>query len=289
MNSPQATVGSVLRDAFQQLQPTSETPLLDSQVSLGFILNQPRSWIVAHPERPLTPEELNQFQSAVKQMAAGTPLAHLLGKWEFFGLEFLVSPEVLIPRPETELLVEHALAWLKARPERRWAVDAGTGSGCIAISLANQVPDLKVIACDLSPAALHVARQNIARHQLEERVLLVQADLLPPACRQFDLVCANLPYIPSQTLTTLPVSRHEPQLALDGGPSGAEVIQRLLKVAPTSMLPGACILLEIEAGQGDRVPAAACQIFPDAQITARQDLAGHDRLVIIQLPENSAR
>lgn len=287
VNGKQQTIGSALQDAFQRLKPTSDTPLLDSQVLLGDIIKQPRAWIVAHPEQPLAPEEIRQFRSAVDRLAAGVPLAYVLRKQEFFGLEFIVTPEVLIPRPETELLVEAGLEWLQSRPSRRWAVDVGTGSGCIAISLASRVPDLIVIASDLSANALQVARQNILHHRLQQRVLPLQANLLPPVQVQFDLVCANLPYIPHHSLFDLPVSRFEPELALNGGQDGVVVIEQLLKTARASLRSGACILLEIEAGQGNLVSTAARVYFPEAQVTLQQDIAGKDRLVTIQLPENT--
>lgn len=286
-NGEQFTVGSALQGAFQKLKSTSDTALLDSQVLLGFILSQTRAWVVSHPEQPLSREESSRYRSSVDWLFAGVPLAHILGKWEFFGLEFKVTPDVLIPRPETELLVEIGLEWLHSRPGRRQAVDVGTGSGCIAIALASRVPDLTVIASDLSAKALLVARQNIVQHHLLPRILPIQADLLPPVRIRFDLICANLPYIPIQSLEKLPVSRYEPKLALDGGQDGLQVIKRLLSSARPSLEPGACILLEIESGQGDLVPATAQGYFPEAQVTLQQDLAGQNRVVTIQLPENS--
>jgi release factor glutamine methyltransferase len=286
VNGYQETIGSVLHDAFQKLKSASDTPLADSQVVLGFFLQKPRAWIIAHPEQPLTPEVQLHFSRAVNRLASGEPLAYVLGRQEFFGLEYIVAPGVLVPRPETELLVEVGLEWLQARPARRRAVDVGTGSGCIAISLANRVPDLSVVASDLSMAALHVARQNIHKHRLVERVLPLQADLLPPVSQQFDLVCANLPYIPSHTLHGLPVSRHEPVLALDGGLDGDLLIERLLKTARASLQPGACLLLEINNEQGSLVCGKARGYFPEAQVTLLQDYAGKDRLVVVQQPEN---
>ncbi|MDZ4158272.1 MAG: HemK/PrmC family methyltransferase, partial [Anaerolineaceae bacterium] len=201
----------------------------------------------------------------------------------FFGLDFLVSPAVLIPRPETELLVEHAVQWLRQNPGRRLAADVGTGSGCIAISIANQIPDLTVLASDYSDAALRIARANVSRYRLDHRIHLVQADLMTAAAGSFDLVCANLPYIPTSTLEHLQVSRYEPRLALDGGSEGLDFIQKLLFDAVAKLAPGALFLLEIETRQADAVIRLARLSYPSAEATVIPDLAGIPRLLRIKL------
>ncbi len=270
------------------MQGVSETAFLDTQVLLAHVLGRTRSWVMAHPEATLSAEQQKKLEAALKRLVGGEPLPYLLGSWEFYGLDFSVTPAVLIPRPETELLVEQALDWLKQHPGRRLAVDVGTGSGCIALALARNVPDLEVLACDVSLDVLRVARRNVHRYDLDNRVHCIQVDLLPEigdartSPRRFDLICANLPYVPSETLAGLPVSRREPCLALDGGPDGLQVIRRLLVVAPGRInLPG-LLLIEIEASQGAAAKALAENAFPGADIRVLKDLAGRERLVCVR-------
>jgi release factor glutamine methyltransferase len=213
----------------------------------------------------------------------------VLGHWEFFGLDFVLTPNVLIPRPETELMVERAIKWLKVTPERRTIADVGTGSGCIAVAIAKHIPDAKITATDISLPALKVARQNARKHGLEKHIDFVQCDLLPahhdplPTDLHFDLICANLPYIPTQTLQGLPVYGREPSLALDGGIDGLDVVRRLFNIAPEWLAPNGMVLLEIEATQGLSAVSLAYDMFDSAEIHLHQDLAGQDRLLEIML------
>lgn len=278
----------------QLLAPVSETASLDAQVLMAHILQKPRSWILAHPEALLTSPQEQALAQAVHRLQNGEPLPYLLGEWEFYGLSFTVTPAVLIPRPETELLVDHALQWLERRSEMLphfsaglTVVDIGTGSGCIAVALASRLPGLKIIASDISFAALEVARQNVSRHHLAAQVCLLQSDLLTAFAPQptFHLVCANLPYIPEESLWDMPVSRAEPALALDGGPQGLSLIEPLLHQAASRLAPGGLLLLEIEASQGRVVTDLARQVIPSAVVSLHRDLASHDRLVSIQLPQ----
>jgi release factor glutamine methyltransferase len=279
-----------IRDAqrllYQAVESLSPTASLDAQVLLAHILGKTRAWVLAHPDAKLDEEQVIQFEQASARLGTGEPLPYILGSWEFFGLEFTVTPDVLIPRPETELLVEHALGWLSARPGRRRAADVGTGSGCIAISMASQIPDLQVIATDISPAALRVAKQNTLHHGLEHRIHLVQANLFtgirPTFNTQFDLICANLPYIPEHTLETLSVSHWEPRLALCGGDNGLDLILRLLMDVPDKLSPGGILLLEIESSLGQAVVSLVRSVLPDTSVSVLPDLAGHDRLVVCQ-------
>lgn len=272
------TVQEALQTAQQALQPHSETAPLDAQVLLAHVMHVPRTWVLIHPEAPLSMAQQAALQAAVSRLRAGTPLPYVLGVWAFYGRDFEVSPAVLIPRPETELLVETALAWLDAHPRAKRVAEAGTGSGCIAVSLAAERPHLHIVASDISAAALAIARRNAQRHAA--RVHFLQADLLAPlAPRTCNLICANLPYIPTATLQQLTVYQKEPTLALDGGPDGLTVIQRLLTQAETRLTHGGCLLLEIEATQGESAPRAAHKVFPDAHIDVLPDLAGHPRVL----------
>jgi release factor glutamine methyltransferase len=255
---------------------------LDAQVLLARILGRPRTWVLAHPEAALTRSRAAELEEMVRCLEAGKPLPYVLGCWEFFGLEFEITPDVLIPRPETELLVERALGWLRADPSRRRAVDVGTGSGCIAISLAANLPDLRIMATDISPAALQVAGRNARANGVEGRVEFCCCDLFPDRIG-FDLIAANLPYVPTRTLEQLSIHGREPALAVDGGSDGLAQIRRLLAQVPERLVPGGLLLIEIEASQGPRVLSLAYDAFSEAQIHLHQDLAGRDRLLEVQV------
>jgi release factor glutamine methyltransferase len=280
---------SQLSDIAARLAPTSDTPALDASVLLAHILKRPRTWVMAHPELTLTNQQQIQLDDSLARLERGEPFPYVLGQWEFLGLDFDVTPDVLIPRPETELLVEKAIAWLQESPVRRTVADVGTGSGIIAISVAMHVPDAKVLATDISHQALKVAQKNAIRLDVRDRIDFVQCDLLPhhidplPTERHFDLICANLPYIPTGTLRNLPIYGHEPILALDGGSNGLKTIRRLLDIAPGWLAPNGMILLEIEASQGLQALNIACDMFSEAAIHLHQDLAGRDRLLEIML------
>lgn len=282
-------VSTLLAQVVSQLSSVSDTPELDARVLLAHILDKPRTWLTAHPETSLTRSQLVTVKKAVSRLEAGEPLPYVLGHWEFFGLDLEISADVLIPRPETELMVESAIAWLTVARERRTIADVGTGSGCIAIAIAKSIPDAKLMATDISRPALEVARRNARRHNVAGRIDFVQCDLLPPhhdllpTDLHFDLICANLPYIPTQTLQGLDIYGREPTLALDGGADGLDIIRRLLRIAPEWLAPGGMILLEIEASQGMSAVSLAYDAFDKVEIRLHQDLAGHDRLLEILL------
>jgi release factor glutamine methyltransferase len=209
-------------------------------------------------------------------------LPYLLGEWEFYGLTFQVSPAVLIPRPETELLVEEAIAWLRTHPGRRAAADVGTGSGAIPIAIAANVADVNFTAVDLSPEALAVARANVERHGLSERIELRQNDLLDGLSAPLDLIAANLPYIPSGRLPSLAVTKWEPYIALDGGLDGLDLIRRLFEQASRLLQPGGLLLEEIDPGLEESSPAEARRWWPAAKIRVLADLSGQPRLLRVQ-------
>ncbi len=292
---------------------------------LAHVLGKSREWVIAHPEAELTAEQHERFAALAEQAASGTPLPYLLGHWEFFGLDFIVTPDVLIPRPETELLVEKALQTSKSQNPNFQIVDVGTGSGIIAVALAVKLPYAHVTATDISPAALVVAKANAEKHNVAGRIAFIQSDLIdgltdpskyvmpssplgdeaslartlaePETPRgsaargdmyenvdrtsSFNIIAANLPYIPSADLDTLAVAKHEPRLALDGGPDGLSLIRRLLTDAPKVLAPEGTVLLEIEYRQGEAAAALAREAFPDARVEVHKDLAGLDRVVEI--------
>ena len=277
------TAAEALRAGVTALAATpsaADAPALTAQALLAATLGLSRTQLLAHPERILSAAEQAAFASALARAAAGEPLAYVLGRREFYGLDLEVTPAVLVPRPETELLVELAVA----RKPRR-ALDVGTGSGCIAVALAVNVPAVQVTALDVSPAALAVAARNAQRHSVSERITFRPSDLLAalPPTPAYDLLCANLPYIDSAELATLPVAAHEPRLAFDGGPGGLALIERLLAAAPPYLTPGAALLLEIGADQGPRALALAQAAWPTATAAIARDLAGLDRVLTITL------
>jgi release factor glutamine methyltransferase len=275
------TVGMVLGDLNSHLKKHSDTASLDAQGLLAHVLRRPGSWVLAHPEAPISPNRVAALDTLVADIENGAPLPYVLGSWEFFGLKFDVTPVVLIPRPETELLVERAIAWLQAHPNFRHSADVGTGSGCIGIALAANVPDLQVMASDISADALKMARRNAAKNGVRLRMEFVRCDLFPPEV-EFDLIVANLPYIPSKTLHKLPIYGREPTEALDGGSDGLALIRRLLTAAPDRLVRGGLLLMEIEASQGPEALSLACDAFAEAEIHLHKDLSGRDRILEVQ-------
>ncbi|MFZ2095693.1 MAG: peptide chain release factor N(5)-glutamine methyltransferase [Anaerolineales bacterium] len=278
------TIQEVLKQLHQQLQPHSETALLDAQVLVAHQLGKPRTWVLAHPETPLSPAQHEKIIQSAHLLGDGEPLPYVLGHWEFYGLDFLLTPDVLIPRPETELLVERAIHWLQLHPHKRKALDVGTGSGCIGIATAKHVPDLHMLMTDISVQALRVARLNAEKYELLDRVEFQQSNLLDriPRPYAFDLICANLPYIPTEKLNTLPVAKSEPHLALDGGIDGLKMVKRLLKQAKSQLTPGGLMLVEIDPAQRDPMIQLVQKHFSNDGIHILQDLSGRDRCVEIE-------
>ena len=270
-------------------QANIDSPELDAELLLAHTVGIDRSRLFAQASVPLAPDLLASYQTLLQRRARHEPLAYLTGRRWFFGREFLVTPDVLIPRPETEMLVEMGLAWLQARPRAGLSVvDVGAGSGAIAVSLAAEAVrmlwDVRVFATEASRAALAVAQANAARHDVEGRIVFLAGDLLRPLPEPVDLILANLPYIPTAGLAGLmpEVRDHDPRAALDGGPDGMAVIERLLAEAPPYLRPGAAIFLEVGFDQGERALAHAARRFPMAILALHRDLSGHDRVLSIQ-------
>ena len=280
--------GEALAQAAIQLRNESvESPRLDSELLLAHVLGVNRAAILTWPDRPLTPKQLTRYRDLVARRAAREPLAYIVGHREFYDLDFVVDARALIPRPETELLVEHAL-----RTVRRIAPEAGTplqladvgsGSGAIAVTLAVHLSQATVYALDGSAEALALTTENAHRHGVANRVHPLQGDLLSPLPQSVDLITANLPYVATAEWEHLPpeIRIYEPRVALDGGPDGLTTIRRLLTMAGAYLRPGGALLLEIGASQGGAVTAMARQHLPRARLQVHQDLAGLDRLVLI--------
>ena len=278
---------NILEKLTVRLKNLSDSPTLDAQVLLSHITGKPRAWILAHSEVTLNSEQDRSLKAAIARLEKNVPLPYVIGHWEFFGLDFNLTPNVLIPRPETEMLVERAIKWLHdvSTSPPLHALDMGTGSGCIAVALAKHLPTLNLLAVDLSSAALNIARQNAVRHDVLEQITFLQSDLLSfqhSNVQNFNLICANLPYIPTETLHSLDVYDREPDLALDGGLDGLGLIRRLLENAPGWLAPQGLILLEIDSSHGQEALKLAQDNFPQAEVNLYQDLAGLDRFIEIQ-------
>ncbi|MDE2750156.1 MAG: peptide chain release factor N(5)-glutamine methyltransferase [Chloroflexota bacterium] len=261
----------------------SDTADLDAQTLLAHVLGVDRAFLFAHADDRLTETQAAAFRSALERRAAGEPIAYITGRKGFYDLDLLVSPAALIPRPETELLLEEALRLSEERPAISVA-DIGTGSGALAVTFARQRPAATVFATEICGEALAIARGNAQRSGVTMNAF--QGDLAAPLIERgirVDLLMANLPYIAADELDALAVSRFEPRLALDGGPDGLLLIRRLLSQTPAVCHAGAWILLEIGAGQGEAV-ARLVKGRLDVDCDILKDYAGLDRIARIRLP-----
>lgn len=267
----------------RELSPAVPDAHISILVLLAFVLKAPKTWVLAQPEACLNAQQAAVFAQLVQRFAQGEPLAYLTGSQEFYGLNFRVSPAVLIPRPETELLIDEALAWLSRRYGPVQALDVGTGSGCIAITLAKKAPHLQLTATDISAEALAIAATNAREHQVCERITFLRENLIPESLSGFDLICANLPYIPSSALNAVNSIAYEPKIALDGGLDGLRLLRRFFEQVPRHLNPHGLVLAETEAGLGAETIALARENLPNAHIELLKDLSDHDRLVRVQL------
>jgi release factor glutamine methyltransferase len=226
---------------------------------------------------------IDRYEALIGRRLDHEPSAYILGQREFYGLDFRVSPDVLIPRPETELVVESVLE-LPAASGRPVIVDVGTGSGAIGIALATALPDASIIGTDVSASALEIARDNARRHEVDGRILFLHGDLLSPLEAPVDVVAANLPYVTTGDWDALEpeLHDHEPRLALDGGADGLDLIRQLLKQAPAYLRQGGAVVLEFGIGQRDAICELATDAFPSARITVHEDFSGIPRVLTIE-------
>jgi release factor glutamine methyltransferase len=296
-----ATSGELLEGAIGRLGASgSETPRLDAEVLLAYTLGIDRSTVLANPQAPVGPGAADRFEEAVTRREAGEPVAYIRGLKEFFGIVLAVDSRALIPRPETERLVEAVVRETMARltaPGRSFEeepvriADVGTGSGAVAIAVAvelrrRQVPIasvIRILATDVRPDALNLARENAVAHAVADSLEFAVADLLPPDVEdrgRFDIVAANLPYVRSDVIATLPVAASfEPRTALDGGEDGLHVIRALLLRLPDVLADDGVALLEIGGDQGSDAPAAAGLALPGWSATVENDLGGLPRVL----------
>lgn len=297
------TTAALLREGVERLRESgSETPRLDAELLLGDAVGVGRTVILAHPDAPVGADAARRYRADLERRAAGEPVAYLRGLKEFFGLAFSVDRRALIPRPETERLVELGEAELMRRlgaaprtagtPPLR-VVDVGTGSGAIVVALAvvlrrrAALSSVEIHASDLSNDALDLARENAAGHAVADSITFVQADLLPGSGGDeegsFDVVLANLPYVRHDAMAGLPVAASfEPVVALDGGVDGLEVIDRLLGQLPGALSDGGIALLEIGADQGEAIVKRCAERLPGWSCVVETDLAGLPRVARIR-------
>jgi release factor glutamine methyltransferase len=270
-----------------------ESPRLDAEILLAEALRASRAHLLTHDDEVLPPDTWQLFQAWAARREKREPVAYIIGRREFYGLDFAVSPAVLIPRPETEHLVEEALALagrLSLRMQRSdpgasiTIADVGTGSGAIAVSLAAHLPRARICAVDASEDALTVARRNAERHGVEDRLRFVQSDLLENLPWPADILAANLPYVSDADWDTLApeIRLYEPALALRAGADGLDAIRRMLDQSPAHLQPGGAVCLEIGEGQAGQVREMSRAAFPGAAIRIVRDYAGLDRIVVIE-------
>ncbi|MGA9042587.1 MAG: peptide chain release factor N(5)-glutamine methyltransferase [Terriglobales bacterium] len=291
------TLRDALQSAITRLTAAQvPSPRMNAELLLMFTLDCDRAYLHAHPERELTPEELRRYEDALEKRASGVPAQYITGHQEFWGLDFLVTPAVLIPRPETEHVIETVLARVGQASVGRTLlsahshhiVDVGTGSGCIAVTLAKELPNAEIHATDISPAALEVARTNAARHHLESRIRFHEGNLLKLETRNFetgyfDFIISNPPYVgeSEEDQVQLEVRKYEPRNAVFAGPTGLEIIERLIPQARGALKPGGWLIMEIS---GTIVEGVKRLLSGWAEVQITKDLQGIPRVISARRP-----
>jgi release factor glutamine methyltransferase len=271
-----------------------DSPATTARVLVAQAVGRPREWLAAHDDADLSDQAALRLEQLVMRVEAHEPLAYILGHREFYGLDLLVDPRVLIPRPETEMLVELALAHLQTAATMSRAseddsvdvIDVGTGSGAAAIAVSVHAPTARVLATDISADALDVARENARRCEVSACIRWQQADLLDGVQAQARVIIANLPYVTVEEIEALPpeIQAHEPRVALDGGPDGLALVRRLLAQLPAHLLPGGMAVFEIGAAQGQLALQAARETLPGWRVELLPDLAKLDRVLRVTRP-----
>ena len=260
---------------------------LDAEVLLAHIIKKDRVWLITHRDEVLDDEQQRAFAEVIRRRTGREPLQHIMGSQEFWGLEFMVTPDVLIPRPETEHIIEAALAIVQDRNSPVRIIDLCTGSGCIAVSLAKELAAARIIATDASEKALAVARENSRRHGVAERIRFLQGDLFGPLEEldlrgQVDILVSNPPYVLAGNLSTLQpeVRDYEPQMALIAGPEGTEIAIRIIRTAPEYLKQNGALIMEMGMGQSEALMRAVAATSAYAGPDILKDLAGINRVIV---------
>lgn len=266
-----------------------DSPELDAEVLLAATLHSNREALYAHPEKKINKKKFKKFKNLIIRRSRHEPVAYITGKKDFFGLELKVNNSVLIPRPETELLVEETIKSYKLKAiSHKLIIDVGTGSGAIAVALAKNIPKIKIIATDISAAALKIAKHNAKTHGVAGKIKFIKTDLLPKLTayrlHPTALIVANLPYLPTRVWqNSMPdVKKFEPKEALLGGIGGLKIIKRLLTKIKKQNIHG-MVLLEIDPSQKSKLQKFISKLFPQAVLEIKKDLAGLFRLVVIKI------
>lgn len=263
-----------------------DAPRLSAELLLSHLLGLKRIELYTQFDRPVTKPELDELRDLVKRAGGHEPVAYLIGRTEFYSLEMNITSDCMIPRPETELLVQRAIEFLRTRHGTQFVCDLCTGSGCIAVAIAKNFPEVRVIATDISAAALKVAAQNVDKHQLAERITLLQGDLFQPLVRpldveQFDLIVCNPPYVSAAEYETLDqnVKDYEPRIALFAGDDGLDIYRRIIEKADQFLKPEAALMLEIGYAQGPAVRELLEHTGAFSEIKTEKDVHNNDRIV----------
>ncbi len=277
------TIDEALRSAAKRLSSRSSTPRLDAEVLLAHVLGMGRASLFARFTTKLDPDMQSQYDALLTRRSTGEPIAYLTGHKEFYGLDLHITPDVLVPRPETESAVEACLEALTFNASGLMA-DIGTGCGAIVVAVCKHNPCISAFATDISPAAIDVARRNCQIHGVEGQVRLMVGHLLKPLTEKVNVIVANLPYVaPGEASPD--VAMWEPQVAVfGGGEDGTALIREFLLHAPDYLLPGGTVIMETAHSQGKIVSELARASFPAADVEMRKDLAGYDRIVVIKTP-----
>jgi release factor glutamine methyltransferase len=280
------TVREALSAAAARLKAAGvESAPLEAQLLLAYVLRRDRVWLTVNRDRAVAAADRARFQRMVRQRCIRKPLQQILGETEFYGRRILVDRHVLVPRPETELLVGQVVE--RWRTRYRTILDIGTGSGCIAVVLAGELPRARITATDISARALAVARKNVDQHRLRRAITLVRADLFPPGRVRFDVIVSNPPYIPTASIPGLQpeVAQFEPVTALDGGSDGLLCYRRIAEGIGTRLRPGGLLAVEVGDGQASAVAELARCSLPGAAVETVEDYCGTPRIVLATVPQ----
>jgi len=284
----QVTLAEAINNAATLLSTAGITNArLDAEVLLSHIILKDRVWLITHRDDVLDDNHQREFADVIQRRTRREPLQHIIGNQEFWGLEFIVSPDVLIPRPETEFIIEAALAIVQDRNTPVRIIDLCTGSGCIAVSLAKELTAARVIATDASEKALTVARENTRRHGVSEHIRFLLGDLFEPLEEldirgQIDIIVSNPPYVQAGDLSTLQpeVRDYEPEMALIAGPGGTEIATRIIQLAPVYLKKNGTLIMEMGLGQAEALTrmVEATGAYGDRELL--KDLAGIERVIV---------